>query len=583
MNTKLGLFVCKNLAPEVSQILMSENFPDVELITYSSSCTGSPLDDERILKLTAKFENNFSKILFFVSSCRIKGNDQLLKSKNIQVIRLEQCLELMINRELIYHYVQNGYYLVSNGWLKNYKFHIKNWGFQGDTAKVFFKESVKKVLLLDTGIQGDVSAPLLALSEYMGLTYETLPIGLSYCKNFIQGEILRWRFESERVKMNENISKLTRDNADYLFIFKQLEYLAGITKEDEIIQEVFKLINTLYAPMQIAYFCKCSDTQQEIVWFNGESRPSFIIGPKDFEFEIQEDQICLGVFKIFDIQFPDYISQYKRMISVLSRICGITLSNARRYQVIQDQKEQLQKTTSLLNESLQTKDRFFSIIAHDLRSPFNAIQGFSNLMKESVENKNYEKVMEYAEIILQSSDRSMSLLSNLMEWSRSQTGRIDFNPLNRNLSKLVEDVILLFNGIAYQKSIQIQSEIPIDLKVYADYSMINTVLRNLISNAVKFTRPNGLITVKAIKNQNECVISVQDTGVGIEPSVMQKMFQIDGGHTTVGTNNEIGTGLGLILCKEFIEKHDGRIWVESEVGKGSVFYFSLKHNNTVYK
>jgi signal transduction histidine kinase/CheY-like chemotaxis protein len=240
--------------------------------------------------------------------------------------------------------------------------------------------------------------------------------------------------------------------------------------------------------------------------------------------------------------------------------------------------QQIKESEIKLRELNATKDKFFSIIGHDLKSPFNSVIGFSNLLVERIKNKDIEGIDEYANIVLKSSNKAMDLLQNLMEWSRSQTGRMEFNPEYIDLVSSINKIILLYVDIARQKSITIKNILPQKAYVFADNAMISTVLRNLISNAIKFTMPGGKIIVSAIEKQDEILFSVSDNGVGISKNSIEKLFRIDQSYSTTGTNKETGTGLGLILCKEFVEKNLGKIWVESEEKKGSTFYFTLPYN-----
>ena len=237
--------------------------------------------------------------------------------------------------------------------------------------------------------------------------------------------------------------------------------------------------------------------------------------------------------------------------------------------------ETLQKNEKHLRELNASKDKFFSIIAHDLRSPFSAIIGFSELMVEQIRQKDYDGIDEMAEVILRSSNHALDLLTNLLEWSRSQTGRIIFEPSYIELVSLIKENIELLRPAASQKSISIAHSLPTIATVYADKGMINTILRNLISNAVKFTSKNGEINVSLTENDQMVKVIVQDTGIGISRDNLKKLFHIDSNFSTPGTNHEQGTGLGLILCREFVEKHGGKIWVESSLGKGSKFFFTL--------
>ena len=248
-------------------------------------------------------------------------------------------------------------------------------------------------------------------------------------------------------------------------------------------------------------------------------------------------------------------------------------------------RKQIKKKTKHINSKNQElqklnaeKDKFLSIIAHDLRSPFSSIIGFSNLLVEKANSSNIEDVVKYSKIIMNSSNRAMDLLANLMEWSLSQTDRINFNPEYFSIDELIDSTVHLFSDIATQKSIRIEKELISAKVVYADMEMIRTILRNLISNAIKYTPSGGCIKVQSKLKENKTEISVQDTGVGISESAIKQLFRIDANFSSPGTQNEQGTGLGLILCKEFIDKHNESIWVESEPDKGSVFYFTLSHD-----
>ncbi|MEA4840601.1 MAG: PAS domain-containing sensor histidine kinase [Bacteroidales bacterium] len=208
-----------------------------------------------------------------------------------------------------------------------------------------------------------------------------------------------------------------------------------------------------------------------------------------------------------------------------------------------------------------TKDKFFSIIAHDLRSPFTSIIGFSEYLVEQVKEKDYEKVAEFADIILQSSNSAMALLSNLMVWSQLQSGRMVFNPEFFDIATLIREVTLLLKGISEQKAIIIENILPTHAYVLADKEMISTILRNLISNALKFTQTGGRIAISTVSKNNELTVTVSDNGVGISKDRIDKLFNMVDSYSTPGTQKEKGTGLGLILCKEFIEKNKGEIWV----------------------
>lgn len=235
----------------------------------------------------------------------------------------------------------------------------------------------------------------------------------------------------------------------------------------------------------------------------------------------------------------------------------------------------LMENEAHLRELNATKDKFFSIIAHDLRSPFHSIVGFSDLLADHIYRKDYEGLEKFVSIIQNSSQLALDLLMNLLEWARSQTGKIEFNPEYFELVLLINKQVILFTDAAFAKSIILELGLPHNLPVFADKAMISTILRNLISNAIKFTKPGGKISISAEQKDETLLVSVTDNGVGINSGDIEKLFRIEESFSTIGTRKERGTGLGLIICKEFVDKHNGKFWVESKSGEGSSFKFTV--------
>lgn len=237
--------------------------------------------------------------------------------------------------------------------------------------------------------------------------------------------------------------------------------------------------------------------------------------------------------------------------------------------------KKVEQRTQELKELNATKDKFFSIIAHDLKNPFNTLMGFTELLLDHIEEYTKEKIQEFIDILHQTAKQSYALLENLLEWSRAQTGRLEMNPESVNLYELTNENISLLKNHAAKKSIHLDNKIDPSTEAYCDENMIRTVIRNLVSNAIKYTKENGSITCDSKISDNMIEFSVADNGIGIKPENVNKLFRIDLNYSTIGTAEESGTGLGLILCKEFINKNNGEIWVESEFGKGSTFKFTL--------
>lgn len=236
---------------------------------------------------------------------------------------------------------------------------------------------------------------------------------------------------------------------------------------------------------------------------------------------------------------------------------------------------ELATTKEKLEESLKEKDKLFSIIAHDLKSPFSGFLGIASLLSTDIESMSKEELVEIAKLLKESAENVYKLIENLLEWSRIQRGLIPFEPSEYNLRQIVEQVYSLQKVNLESKEIEFELEVPPDLSVVVDLNMIATVFRNLISNAIKFTPRKGKISITSSVRNDEILVSVEDTGIGIPKDMIPELFKVGAKTSRPGTEGESSTGLGLILCKEYIERHNGKIWVESEEGKGTKFFFTL--------
>jgi len=228
-----------------------------------------------------------------------------------------------------------------------------------------------------------------------------------------------------------------------------------------------------------------------------------------------------------------------------------------------------------LQEANAAKDKFFRIIAHDLRNPFNAVIGFSSMLKKVITSNNKNKIEEYTDNIFNAATNANVLLNNLLEWACSQTNMISYTPEKFDVNEIIESTLSVLSGESQKKNIAIFNKMQKGIFTVADKNMISTVIRNLISNSIKFTANGGSVSIHSLSVNGFLEISVEDTGIGIKKDDIDKLFRIDTKVLKRGTANETGSGLGLILCREFIEKNGGNIYVKSEFGKGSSFSITL--------
>ena len=300
----------------------------------------------------------------------------------------------------------------------------------------------------------------------------------------------------------------------------------------------------------------------------GSNSPSWIGIP------LQTPSKVIGVLVLQHYEKENVYSEndLKFLVSIGNQI-AIAIERKKAEEEISFKNEQLQ----LINAE---KDKFFSIIAHDLRGPLSAFVDATQILTEEIQNMDLEEIKDITMSMKTSASNIYGLLENLLEWSRLRRGAMDFVPENLNLKKKIEASIDVLSESARKKRIGLTISVPGELEIRADIHMFDTIIRNLISNAIKFTISGGKVIVTANYNGDHyIVVKINDSGIGMAPELRNKLFQIDEKTSRPGTEGETSTGLGLLLCKEFIEKHGGKIWVESSVGQGSTFSFSLPLEN----
>ncbi len=266
------------------------------------------------------------------------------------------------------------------------------------------------------------------------------------------------------------------------------------------------------------------------------------------------------IIKAFNTGGVDYISKPYRSTELISRI--------KTHIELKDVHEELKQINA-------SKDKLFRIIGHDLRSPISQVIQMSELLESHYGDIPEKEMKEMFLHVRNSSLRSLKLLENLFSWACSQTGSMVFNPQKCQISEVINENVKLFEEQAEIKNIRIIASNLYEEEIVADKDMINTIVRNFLSNAIKFSYPKGTIDIQNEVRRNNLIVMVTDDGTGMSPEDCDKLFKIGEGCSKFGTNNEKGTGIGLLLCKEFVDKHSGSIWVESKLGEGSRFSFSI--------
>ena len=236
---------------------------------------------------------------------------------------------------------------------------------------------------------------------------------------------------------------------------------------------------------------------------------------------------------------------------------------------------ELRRLTKELQQLVESKNKLFHIVSHDLRSPFNGILAFSQTLAEEAETLSREDIQEFSQTVLTSAEQVMHLIDNLLQCTRFELGTLDYQPTSVAIDTVVMNVVMLLKGNATQKKIDLVYQANPSAEVFADSTMLHSIVQNLVGNALKFTPAEGRVTIQTEEQDTMIQVSVIDTGVGVSPDKLAGLFEVMAGRTTDGTSGEKGTGLGLLLCKDFVEKHGGRVWVDSVMGQGAAFHFTL--------
>lgn len=324
------------------------------------------------------------------------------------------------------------------------------------------------------------------------------------------------------------------------------------------------------------YIFKVKASNNDGVWSEIPASIKITVLPRIYEktwFRVLALLLILSSIVAFFIFRISLMKNQKKRLQSLVDIRTRELKDA--IDELQDEIEERKKTAEELQDANTTKDKFFSIIAHDLKSPFNSLLGFSELLVDQWSDLDETEKLEFIKRIKKTSESTFDLVTNLLEWSRLQKGTIEFNPVVTNLNRLAKISLDQLQSNADLKEISLNIDIPGALNIFADQNMIDFVIRNLMSNAIKFTPRSGHVFITARNHDNRIVCYVEDNGIGMSREVIDGLFKLENNYSSKGTEGETGTGLGLILCKEFIRKNHGSIWIESESGKGSKFFFSL--------
>ena len=642
MKRNFGIVICDKYLLELSTVINQLNVKNVKAYSVSSNCLNYKKSDVSLIQQelkTLKAQLDETKVLV-PDTCLGCNSNQCVKNCNKCALN-DSCIELFIPRSFYHQLIEEGNYIVTPGWLKNWKTIVTdNWKITGNISKEYFADIARYLCVIDTGVYEDYSIYLNDFIEFSGLESRKINIGLDYFQLKIEKIINEWKIQT-----NSEITKNAQKKvADYTMAFDIITSLSSLTSEHEVLMNIFNLFNLLFLPQEMKYFPvlngKRADiiTSKDIKYDNAQNtlktKPNFEILDENngFSFNVSYNGELLGLIEVENILFKEHIKSYISLTNSISSILGILIYNSRQYgKVLQEKIEILTKSEQSLmqkNQELQrlymdlqaseeeirasneelrvTSDELVNIneqlvkarikaeendrlktaflhnMSHEIRTPLNAILGLSDMLNYNFENK--EKLSHFTAIINKRGQDLLEIIDEILDIAKIESNQMTLHINTCDVGILINEVEDFFKE--YQKQMDKMHIKFMCINPFKDESYtINTdsvklrqILINLLNNAFKFTNSGEIEFGIKQYDPNKIEFYVKDTGIGIPQSKHKQIFERFTQAETDTSRLFGGTGLGLSIVQGLIDLLGGKIWLESAKGKGSIFYFSLSGN-----
>jgi len=599
MEDKTCILVCNYFAKEVKAVVQSLNLQNVHVKVFPSNCGRPALKKDEIQQLITS--TNCKQHCVLGSTCLKDLKNDV--NNTVNLCHFDTCFDMVLNKNLVNHYIKNGAYIVSPGWLNNWKHEMKNMGFNKEMASDFFKETCKEIILLDTGVGAENSENVKEFALFINMPFRIIPVGLDFMANYIGKTVLQLSTERKQLLAERKVN-------DYSMTMDLLNDLAETLNEKEVISKIIQLFTMLFAPAKLFYLEVNNGIHGNLIatpeiekndavieeLLNSNETETITTLNTGFQCKLVQKGELLGIIKIDEIAFPQYREHYQNLAASLIQICALVVSNARAYQLITNQKDQLNETLHELRETqkmLVESEKMASLgnlvagVAHELNTPvgigITATSGFLNKVSElealfnagELTKSSFEKSLASmkmaGDLIFKNLQRTSELISSFKLVSVDEASE---RIREFNLKSYLNDILVSLGPQIKSKQIEVKMNCTENILIKSYPGALAQVFTNLIFNSINHAFKdvtNAGISIAALTSGGFVHINYSDNGKGIPEENLSKIFD-----PFFTTDKQEGSGLGLHIVYNIItQKLKGTISCESKPGDGVVFKIKI--------